>query len=117
MRELEMASVEECRAALEHLTDRMAANAERTREKLDFDRTLSCRIPDLDVAFHARLTGGQIVDVEEGEDPKAKLKLTAGSDDLVALVKGKLNAASAWASGRIKIDASLMDMMKLRKLL
>jgi putative sterol carrier protein len=112
-----MASVDECRAALEHLTDRMAANAVATREKLDFDRTLSCRISDLDVAFHARLCGGQILDVSDGEDPKAKLKLTAGSDDLVALVRGKLNVASAWASGRIKIDASLIDIMKLRKLL
>ncbi|MGC9669721.1 SCP2 sterol-binding domain-containing protein [Planosporangium sp. 12N6] len=112
-----MASVEECRAALEHLTDRMAAHAERTKAKLDFDRTLSCRIPDLGVAFHGRLTGGQIVDVSEGDDPAAKLKLTADSDDLVALVRGQLNAATAWASGRIKIDASLMDMMKLRKLL
>jgi putative sterol carrier protein len=117
MREFGMASVEECRAALEHLTDRMAANADRTKAKLDFDRTLSCRISDLDTAFHARLTGGQIVDIGEGEDPTAKLKLTAASDDLVALVRGQLNAATAWASGRVKIDASLMDMMKLRKLL
>jgi putative sterol carrier protein len=112
-----MASVEDCRAALGHLSDRMAANAEQARQKLDFDRTLSCRIPDLGVAFHARLAGGQILDVSDGEDPNAKLKLTTGSDDLVALVQGRLNAASAWASGRIKIDASLMDMMKLRKLL
>ncbi|GII23147.1 SCP2 sterol-binding domain-containing protein [Planosporangium mesophilum] len=112
-----MASVEECRAALGHLTDRMATHADRTREKLDFDRSLSCRISDLGVAFHARLSGGQILDVTDGDDPKAKLKLTAASDDLVALVQGKLNVASAWASGRIKIDASLMDLMKLRKLL
>jgi putative sterol carrier protein len=112
-----MASVEECRAALEHLADRMAANAEQTRAKLDFDRTLSCRITDLGVAFRARLADGHIVDVAEGDDPKAKLKLTASSDDLVAIVRGSLNVASAWASGRIKIDASLMDMMKLRKLL
>ncbi|GAA1825718.1 SCP2 sterol-binding domain-containing protein [Planosporangium flavigriseum] len=112
-----MASVEECRAALEHLTQRMAANADAAKAKLDFDRTLSCQIPDLGVAFRARLSGGQIHDVEEGDDPKAKLKLTAASDDLVALVQGKLSAASAWASGRIKIDASLMDIMKLRKLL
>jgi putative sterol carrier protein len=117
MREFAMASVEECRAALEHLTDRMAANSSQTKDKLDFDRTLSCRISDLGVAFRARLTGGQIVGIEEGDDPKAKLKLTAASDDLVALTQGKINVASAWASGRIKIDASLMDMMKLRKLL
>jgi predicted lipid carrier protein YhbT len=112
-----MATVEECRVALTQLADRMAANAAQTNAKLDFDRTLSCRVPDLDVAFHARLAGGRIVDVADGEDPRAKLKLTADSDDLVALVQGGLNIASAWASGRIKIDASLLDLMKLRKLL
>jgi predicted lipid carrier protein YhbT len=112
-----MATVEECRAALTRLADRMAANAARTSAKLDFDRTLSCRVPDLGAAFHGRLADGRILDVADGEDPKAKLKLTADSDDLVALVQGKLNVASAWASGRIKIDASVLDLMKLRKLL
>jgi putative sterol carrier protein len=112
-----MASVQECRAALEQLADRMAANAARTNAKLDLNRSLSCRVTDLDVAFHGRLVDGHIADLADGEDPSAKLKLTAGSDDLVALVQGRLNVASAWASGRIKIDASLLDLMKLRKLL
>jgi predicted lipid carrier protein YhbT len=112
-----MATVEECRAALEQLADRMATNAAETGAKLDLDRPLACRIPDLGVAFHGRLTGGQLVDLADGDDPKAKVKLTASSDDLVALVHGKLNLASAWANGRVKIDASLLDLMKLRKLL
>jgi hypothetical protein len=84
---------------------------------VSFDRTLTCRIPDLDLAFHGRLADGRIVDLADGDDPKAKVKLTAASDDLVAVVQGTLNIASAWASGRIKIDASLLDLMKLRKLL
>jgi putative sterol carrier protein len=112
-----MATVEECRAALERLGAKMAANAAATTSKLDFDRTLSCKVTDLSVGFHGRLEGGRIVDIADGEDPKAKLKLTAAGDDLVALVDGRLNAASAWASGKIKIDASLMDLMKLRKIL
>lgn len=109
-----MASVDECRAALEKLADRMAANA--ANAKLDFDRTLTCRLPDLDTAFHGRIADGRIVGLEQGDDPAAKLKLTTSSDDLVALVDGRLNAASAWASGRLKIDAGVFDLMKLRKL-
>ena len=111
-----MATVEECRVALERLGERMAAKAAEGSQ-IDFDRSLSCRITDLGVGFHGDLVGGRIENVTAGENPKAKLKLTAGSDDLIALVNGQLNAASAWASGRIKIDASLMDLMKLRKLL
>ena len=112
-----MATVEECRTALGRLAERMAANAGETRDKLDFDRTLACRVTDLGVAFHGRLAGGRIVGLTDGDNPDAKLKLTADSDDLVALVDGKLHAGSAWASGRIKIEASFLDLIKLRKLL
>jgi putative sterol carrier protein len=113
---MRVATVEECRVALERLGDQMAAKANQG-SKIDFDRSLSCRITDLGVGFHGNLIDGRIQDVADGEDPKAKLKLTAASDDLIALVNGQLNAASAWASGRIKIDAGLMDLLKLRKLL
>jgi putative sterol carrier protein len=108
-----MATVAECRAALEALAARLSGNAARS----DLDRTVACRVTDLDVAFHGRLTGGRIVGLADGDDPAAKLKLTASSDDLVALVNGNLNIASAWASGRVKIDASMLDLMRLRKLL
>jgi hypothetical protein len=108
-----MATVEECRAALEALAARMSGDVSR----IDFNRTLACRVTDLNVAFHGRLADGRIVDLADGDDPDAKLRLTSSSDDLVALVDGKLNIASAWASGRIKIEASLMDLMRLRKLL
>ena len=50
-----MASVDECRQALHDLAARLDANAEPA-DKLDFDRTLACRITDLDAAFHGRLT-------------------------------------------------------------
>ena len=112
-----MATIEECRAALQALTARLGNNAGDGPSKPDFDRTLACRVTDLEVAFHGRLQDGRIIDLADGDDPKAKLRLTASSDDLLALVNGKLNVTSAWASGRIRIDASLFDLMKLRKLL
>src|SRR5687767_13759668 len=68
-----MATVEECRAALQKLAARLAENAAATREKLDFDRSLACRVTDLDVAFHGRLQGGQISGLTDGDDPRAKI--------------------------------------------
>jgi hypothetical protein len=112
-----MATVEDCRAALEKLATRLASNAADSRQKLDFDRSLACRITDLGVAFHGQLNGGQILGLTDGDDPSAKIKLTSSSDDLVSLVNGQLNVASAWSSGRIKIDAGMFDLLKLRKLL
>lgn len=112
-----MASVDECRQALQDLAARLAANAAEAREKLNLDRTLACRISDLGTAFHGRLVNGELVELADGDDPKAKIAITTTSDDLLALVRGELNVAQAMASGRISINASPFDLMKLRNLL
>jgi putative sterol carrier protein len=49
--------------------------------------------------------------------PKADIRLTMSSDDLMALTAGELSFAPAWASGRIKLEAGLRDMLRLRSLL
>jgi predicted lipid carrier protein YhbT len=111
-----MASVDECRQALHDLAARLEANAE-TRGKLDFDRTLACRVPDLGAAFHARLLDGRLVGIADGDDPKAKIALTADSDDLIALVQGRLDVTRAVASRQVAVKANPFDLLKLRKLL
>jgi predicted lipid carrier protein YhbT len=111
-----MASVEECRQALHDLAARLDANAE-TRGKLDLERTLACRVTDLGTAFHARLTGGRLVDIADGDDPKAKIALSATGDDLIALVSGRLDVTRAVASRQVAIKANPFDLLKLRKLL
>jgi len=111
-----MASVDECRQALHDLAARLDANAE-TRGKLDFDRTLACRVPDLGAAFNARLVDGRLVDIADGDDPKAKIALTADSDDLIALVQGRLDVTRAIAARQVAIKANPFDLLKLRKLL
>ena len=112
-----VASVDECRQALRDLGARLDHNAETVREKVDFDRTLACRITDLETAFHGRLTGGRLVDLADGDDPKAKIALSTSSDDLLALVRGDLDVTRAVTSRRVSIKANPLDLMKLRKLL
>jgi putative sterol carrier protein len=108
-----MATIEECRAALDKLAKRMSESSGAP----SLDRSLSCFINDLDTGFHGRLVGGELRDIADGHDASAKIKLSAASDDLVALTNGELNFASAWASGRIKVDASVFDLLKLRSML
>lgn len=111
-----MATVDECRQALHDLAARLERNAE-TRGKLDFDRTLAARVTDLGTAFHARLADGLLVDIADGDDPKAKIALIASGDDLVALVNGGLDVTRAVAAGQVRIKANPFDLLKLRKLL
>ena len=108
-----MASVDECREALH----RLAAQLDAKAANVDLDRSLVCRVTDLDVAFHGRLTGGRLVDIADGDDPRAKIKLTATSGDLVALLDGQLDVAKAVAARRVSLSASPFDLLKLRKLL
>jgi hypothetical protein len=115
-----MATIEECRSALEKLSDNMAGANGDVREAAALDRSLSCRITDLDVTFMGRLQGGRIEVQDTLQGPprsKAEIRLTMSGDDLLAMVSGELNFAKAWGSGRVKLEAGLRDLFRLRKLL
>ena len=115
-----MATIEECRAALERLSDNMQSAEGDVRAAAALDRSLSCQITDLDVTFIGRLTGGRIEVDDTVQGPpaeKAQIRLAMAGDDLVALVDGELNFAKAWGSGRVKLEAGLCDLFRLRKLL
>jgi hypothetical protein len=68
-----------------------------------------------------RLGSGAVRDLHVVPDepglPKADIRLTMTSDDLVALTDGRLHFGSAWASGRLKLEAGLRDLLRLRKIL
>jgi putative sterol carrier protein len=85
------------------------------------DRSLSCRLTDLGQVIEARLSAGAIKDMHAvPADPPpapADIRLTMASDDLLALTAGELSFAPAWAKGRVKLEAGLRDMLKLRSLL
>ncbi|MET7481263.1 SCP2 sterol-binding domain-containing protein [Streptomyces sp. NPDC005648] len=115
-----MATIDECRAALEKLSDNMQQAEGDVRSAASLDRSVSCRITDLDVTFVGRMTGGRIVVQDTHQGPpkeKAQIRLTMAGDDLVALVNGELNFAKAWGAGRVRLEAGLRDLFQLRKLL
>lgn len=114
-----MVSPAECEQALRELASRLADADGETRKKASFDRTMSCTLRDLDTAFAGRLKDGELLDVHEitaAEAKSAQVKLTMTSDDLVALVDGDLKMAGAWASGRVKVEAGVFDLLKLRSI-
>jgi hypothetical protein len=110
-----MASAAECHQALDRLAARLAQR-EPGQRKSGFDRSLNCRIPDLGVEFRGRFSDGLLTDIEPGENPAAQIRLTMASDDLVKLIDGQLKVASAWATGRMRVDASVRDVFRLKSL-
>jgi predicted lipid carrier protein YhbT len=113
-----MATEEECRAALDRIVERLGeVEPEQFKEHV-VDRSIGCRVPDLGLTFATRIhEGGLDLFVPSDDWESAQVRITVNSDDLVALSKDELNAARAWASGRIKIEANIFDLFRLRKLL
>ncbi|MGO4749709.1 sterol-binding protein, partial [Streptomyces sp. 2MCAF27] len=58
-----MATMEECRSALDKLAENLAGANGDLRSAAALDRSVSCRITDLDITFFGRLTDGRIEDV------------------------------------------------------
>ncbi|NYI03363.1 SCP2 sterol-binding domain-containing protein [Allostreptomyces psammosilenae] len=116
-----MATVAQCREALEQLAATLgAASAGGAGGAARLDRTVSCRLTEPDVVFTGRLTGGRITELAEHPAtaaPEAKVRLALSGDDLLALVAGELSFGSAWASGRVRLEASFTDLLRLRALL
>jgi len=112
-----MATVGECEAALHEVAARLARMDPDLRQAHAVDRTWSCRVPDIDADFSGHIEGGGIASIIGSPNRDAQVKLTVKSDDLVALTRGDVDVASLFAWGRLKIDASVFDLLKLRSML
>jgi hypothetical protein len=114
--ELDVATLDECMTALNGFVSKLAA-ADGAR---GLDRSVSCRLTDLGQVVAGRLARGSVHDMAAQPDspsvPKADIRLTMTSDDLLALTAGDLSFGPAWASGRVKLEAGLRDMLRLRSL-
>ena len=113
-----MASVQDCERALRSLLDRYAAVDADTRTRHAVDRTVSWHVTDLDVVFRVRVADGVMGELQRTaaayDVDEAQVRLAAASDDLVALARGALAPPAAWASGRLRVEASVLDLLRLR---
>jgi hypothetical protein len=112
-----VATLDQCLEALDSILEPLASNPAAA----GLDRSLSCRLTDLDKMVRGRLAQGKVRDLtvvpDDDSQPPADIRLTMTSDDLVALTDGRLSFGPAWASGRVKLEAGFRDLLRLRKLL
>ncbi len=111
-----MATHEQVEAALHELAARLADVDPGLRRRHLVDRTVSCRVADLGVVWSARLCADGLLDLSCVDADRAQLRTSVSGDDLLALVAGRLSPAAAWASGRLRVQASPLDLLRLRSL-
>jgi predicted lipid carrier protein YhbT len=119
MTEVSLASEQEVEERLEALIARLDANENATgrlRGSLPEDRILSLRVTDLGADYWTSLEGGRLGELQRGAPGQAHIRITASSDDLVQLVDGNGSLFSAYLAGRVRIEASFSDLLRLRKL-
>jgi hypothetical protein len=109
--------MDECLTALKSILGDIAAHPAAA----GLDRSLSCRLTDLHEVVLGRLSSGSVRDLHVlphgPEVPKADIRLTMKSDDLIAMTDGQLHFGTAWATGKVKLEAGLRDLLRLRKIL
>jgi predicted lipid carrier protein YhbT len=114
-----MATAEECRRALEALAGRLAEMDPADRAAHLADRSLSCTVTDLGVTFVTVLGpdgAGPVTEAASG-DGRANVRFSAKSEDLLEIADDPGRFARAWLTGKVKVDASLLDLFRLRRLL
>jgi predicted lipid carrier protein YhbT len=79
-------------------------------------RTVQIDVTDLGTSYWTDLAGGRLGPLRKGEPEDADIKLRASSADLVAMIDGELGLLKSYLSGRVRIEASLSDLLALRKL-
>jgi predicted lipid carrier protein YhbT len=112
-----VATEEQCDKALRSLADMLARVPADVRGKYVLDRTVSCKVYDLGVTWSARLCDDGLVGITTADDSKAQVRISVSSDDLLALVEGRQAVPSALATGKVRVQASPLDMLRLTSFL
>jgi hypothetical protein len=113
-----MTTAHDCQVALQKLAARLGELSPAEREDYFGNQTLSVTIPDLGVTYVTRLgAGDDPVREEVPGEPPADIRLTANSDEVISLADSPMNIARSWVAGRVKIEASMKDLFRLRRLL
>jgi hypothetical protein len=79
-------------------------------------RVIEVEIPDIGSTYWTELSGGRMGPLHEGTPLQAEIRVRVDSDHLVELVDGKKSLFSSYIGGQVRIEASLTDLLRLRKL-
>jgi len=81
------------------------------------ERSILCVLPDLNTAYRVELKKAKLRGLKKAPTTeKTDARITAKSDDLIALIDGRLGIAYAFLTGKVRIDAPAQDLTMLRRL-
>lgn len=109
-----MATADEVEATLTQLMNRFERLQEPYRSILPGRRTVEAVFHDIDRIYHASWRRGEVSELREGPADDADIRVSLTSDDLMAMAGGELRFRKAYATDRVRIEASMTDLLRLR---
>lgn len=115
--EVAVATVEEVEAVLAELLRRLGTVDDTTRALLPSRRVIEAQCPDLDYTCYAEWREGRLTVLDAPPPRRPDIRISVRSDDLVAIVDGDLPFTRAYAANKVRLDASMTDLLRLRAVL
>jgi hypothetical protein len=113
-----VATKAEVTKALERLMARLDGKHADVRSAIPGRRVFCCRVPDLGTSWFSVIEDGHVSPPVEAPVPgTVDVTLQVASDDLIELVEERTSFVSAFLSGKVRVQASMMDLLRLRTLL
>jgi hypothetical protein len=112
-----VATVEEVEEVIGDLLARLGGVDPNTRALMPNRRTIEARCPDLDYVRHAEWRDGQLFLLDDPPARRSDIRVSVRSDDLLAIATGELPFGRAYAANKVRLDASMTDLLRLRAVL
>ena len=89
---------------------------EQARHFRNWNKTMQYHFPDLGEDWFITINGGEPAEPQQGVARDAEISYRMDSDTFVAIVDRSISGLAAYRDGKVKLQASAMDMIKLQKL-
>jgi hypothetical protein len=113
-----VATKDEVSRAIARLMARLDGNESNVRSAIPGRKVMGCRVLDLDTEWYSVIDDGRVSPPTETPPPgePVAVLLKVNSDDLIELVEERMSFMSAFLSGKVRVDASFTDLLRLRTL-
>ncbi len=91
-------------------------SGENARLFTGWNKTMQYFFPDSGEYYHIVFTNGAPGPLTAGQAQKPEIEYRMDTDTFAAIMSGALAPMKAWQQGKVKLKASLPDMMALQKL-
>ena len=112
-----LTTIEQVEASIGSLVARLTTLDPGQRAMLPARRTIEATCTDLGLMYHALWRRGELGALVAGAAERADIRIHVASPDLIGLADGSVQFRDAWTDQRLRVEAPLTDLLRLRAVL